>query len=266
MKEITVDEMKEIQLKILIDIADFCEKNNLRYFLCGGTLLGAVRHKGFIPWDDDIDISMPRPDYERLLQTYSHPDYTLFHWQKGGKYLGTFTKAADRRTIIDEKGDFGEEIGVNIDIFPIDGLPGPDKKNRAMIRKFRFLYRIVCSTMAEDLSNRTFFKKIAISAVKGLDHIFPIRNAFTKMVVKGAQKYPFDTAEKVAAVVWGYGEREIVDRDVYSHYIKLDFEGYQFNVPQKYDTYLKMLYGDYMALPPKEQQVYKHGATAYWKE
>ena len=104
MKKIETEEMKKLELDMLIDVAKFCDENDIRYYLSGGTLLGAVRHKGFIPWDDDIDISMPRPDYLKFVSTYngSSEFYQVQSIENNDKYWRTFAKVFDTRTYLKE--------------------------------------------------------------------------------------------------------------------------------------------------------------------
>ena len=123
MKEIEIEELKRIQIGILKHLDAFCKENNLTYFMCGGTLLGAVRHKGFIPWDDDIDIMMKREDYDKLIALYPKNDnsnFKLFSYELDKSFPYPFAKMDDCRTIFEEEINDSYKIGVNIDIFPID--------------------------------------------------------------------------------------------------------------------------------------------------
>jgi lipopolysaccharide cholinephosphotransferase len=138
MRTITQDELKSIQLDLLQKTADFCEANGIRYFLCGGTLLGAIRHKGYIPWDDDIDIVMPRPDYERFCKTFNQPDsvYKVKSLLTHPDYACAFAKVYDNRTMLKELHYKGVHFGVYIDVLPVDGV-----KDSAQIKKIMFLHK-----------------------------------------------------------------------------------------------------------------------------
>ena len=138
MKRVTPEELKTIQLDLLQKTADFCEQNGLRYFLCGGTLLGAIRHKGYIPWDDDIDIAMPRPDYDRFCMTFNQPNsvYRVKSLFTHPNYICAFAKVYDNRTLLKELHYKGIHFGVYIDILPVDGV-----KDSAQIMALRILPR-----------------------------------------------------------------------------------------------------------------------------
>lgn len=120
MKEMTLQELHEVQLAMLDAVDNYCRLNHLRYSLGGGTLLGAVRHHGYIPWDDDIDIMMPRPDYEKFMRYFKHEYYKLYDYRTDDTCGFSFAKLIDTRTIVQE---YTITYSVFIDIFPIDGLP-----------------------------------------------------------------------------------------------------------------------------------------------
>ena len=261
----TTDDIKKIELEILTDVAEYCEKNAIRYYLSGGSMLGAVRHHGFIPWDDDIDIQMPRPDYERFINEYSNPVYSVCCWEHDKDYLCTYAKVEDTRTVLAENGDFGRNVGISIDVFPVDGLPADEKKMDRRIRKMKALWGLVVCATVKDISKRTKIKRLEIRIMRVIYKLFPLKSYATGCVIREAQKYPFDFSDKVATVVWGYGKREVISKSTATDYIKLDFEGRQFNVPRNYEDYLCHVYGDYMKLPPEQERVYKHHAKAWWK-
>lgn len=266
MKKINMDEMKCIQLSILKDVADFCEENGIRYCLYGGTLLGAIRHKGYIPWDDDIDIAMPRPDYERFIGSYKSEYYNLLHWQKTNHCLCTYMKVYDNRTTLIENGDLGETYGINIDVFPIDGLPKEEFKIDSTVRKMKALWGLVVCGTIKDISRRKVRKKIAIILIRLFYKIVPIKHYVTGLVVHNAQKYPFDYSDKVAVLVWGNGRKEVIGHQTASKYIKADFENYKFNIPENYEEYLISVYGDYMTPPPEATRQLNHSFIANWKD
>jgi|AGTN01.3.fsa_nt_gi LPS biosynthesis protein len=137
MRELTQDELKDRAFELLKEFRDVCEKNNLRYYLTGGTLLGAVRHKGFIPWDDDIDVAMPRIDYLKFLKIYKreYDKNNLFAYEINKNYKYMFAKLCDKDTsLIEFDFDCKEKLGVYLDIFPIDGL-GKNEKSLSKDKK-----------------------------------------------------------------------------------------------------------------------------------
>jgi lipopolysaccharide cholinephosphotransferase len=123
MQQMTFNEMRTVQFNILCAVDKFCNENNLRYTLLGGTLLGAVRHQGFIPWDDDIDIAMPRPDYEKFVRTFNKTESFLVceSWINKKYWYFGFAKIGDKRTLLEQR-DCKIKLFVNIDLFPVDGF------------------------------------------------------------------------------------------------------------------------------------------------
>ena len=116
----------KIELNILSDVHDFCIANGIHYILFAGSLLGAIRHKGIIPWDDDLDIAMPRPDYDRFVATYQNNRYIVKTIDNSEDFVFTFSKVIDNSTVLIENKTEQSKIGINIDIFPLDGLPGDE--------------------------------------------------------------------------------------------------------------------------------------------
>lgn len=271
-KEITLEEMKSIELNILKQIHELCISQGFRYFLIGGTLLGAVRHKGFIPWDDDIDIGMPRSDYEKLIEYCSSNEtpFKLVCNKTDHNYGYLFAKAVDKNTVLIEENanKDGAELGIYVDIFPIDGLG--DTYNEAIknLNKTRFNRELLVAAN---------WKKFFRSKTRPI-YYEPIRLAFffmsrmcsfRKLINKIESQYGvdgFDKFKHAGCVCGSYRNKEIVERSVYSEYIQLPFEDAYFNCPKDYDKYLKCIYGDYMKLPPKEKQVSHHMFTAYYKD
>lgn len=267
----SLEELKQIELGILKQVDSICRKENIRYSLCGGTLLGAVRHGGFIPWDDDIDIFMPRPDYEKFVDfcTINETPFRLISSQTDFKYGYLFAKAMDKRTTVQELNGNrgGVELGVWIDIFPVDGLGETFEQAKKNFEKTSFKRELLVAS-----NWKRFFKSKTRSWIYE-----PIRLAFfllsrfvdrQKTIKKIQSRYAvkdFDSSKFAGVVCGSYRLKEILPIDVYLEYDTVVFEGNEFMVIKDKEVYLKNIYGDYMQLPPEEKRVAHHTFDAYYK-
>ena len=279
MKEISLDEMKKIQLDILVDIANFCDNNGINYYLSGGTLLGAIRHKGFIPWDDDIDIMMPRNDYKKFVHTYVNKKYKVDSIEIDKKCSNRYARVNNINTVLVGSWKEEKEEHVFVDIFPIDGMPDNKFTQKFIFFRQSILINIHLATMLRyTVSNRyndrnagfLNWKKYIRTLIKFI-MVFTVGKTsskfWAKIINNCAQKYKFEESNYVACLVSGQnGSKELVHRKTYDNKIKVEFEGKEFWAPIGYDNYLSNLYGDYMKIPPKEKQVSHHDFTAYWKD
>lgn len=259
MKYIPIEEQKHILLYILKSVDKYCRMNNLRYSLGGGTLLGAVRHKGFIPWDDDIDIMMPRPDYDKLINGFSNydKDLTCVSYEVDKNYIYPFAKIYHNKTILEEI-EMGKNFGIFIDVFPIDGFPVDEKERSAFLRSLYFWRMLL---FIKHIKFNISLKRILYKII-----LFFIPNSFIQSrLQKMIKKYPFSTTSYSGAVSGIYQEKECYSHDLFENYVtELYFEGYLFMSIKDYDTYLLQHYGNYMQLPPIEQQKIHHTNAAYW--
>ena len=261
MKAIHLEELKTIQLDLLQKTADFCENNGLRYFLCGGTLIGAIRHKGYIPWDDDIDIAMPRPDYDRFIRTFNQSTnyYQVVNLDTNPDYEYAFAKVYDNRTILNELHYPGDSFGVYIDVFPADGVNDVEQ-----IRKIMLLHKFL-NTKRANYYHRTLSKKIINTFGKLLLLPFSAHQIATWMDNE-ARKFAFGSVSMAGIIVNPLGIGEMVDKSVFESDIYQEFEGGKYRVPIGYDTWLRSIYGDYMQLPPEEHRITHHTFEAWWKD
>lgn len=269
----TLDEQKQVMLNILKEFASFCDRNNLSYYLDAGTLIGAVRHKGYIPWDDDIDVNMPQKDYDRFIELTKKSngylsDHLLVEYPEDTVY--TFLKISDERTILVEFPDTNPmEVGVYMDIFPKYGVKDKSWKSK-----------LLCKT-SEKLALLHWFNKYSVNAwqrpgnssIKKI--IAKIAKAITwndawatklqnKMMHRYAKNHPLEECSYVTTLT--YGEfHKMAPKECFDGYQMLDFEGCQFKGPKDYDTYLHCLYkGDYMQLPPEDKREV-HITEVFWK-
>ena len=258
-KKITIKELKQIQLNILESIDKFCTENNLQYFLAYGTLIGAVRHKGYIPWDDDIDICMPRPDYEKFIKKYNQYPYAVIDHRNSPNYLIPFAKVHDIRTSMNETMYVQNDFGVYVDVFPLDGIK--DFKKAKIVTTLRHFL----NTKKAILGNKRSFKKnLIISISKVLLSPISIRSILRKMD-SIAQEIDYDKAYYVNSFFSSTAYKEIFPKDIFNGYKLAKFEHLTCRIPKSYDEYLRINYGDYMKFPPKEKQVSHHVFNAWWK-
>lgn len=271
MLEITDDleTIQRIEIDILDYIAEICCKNNLTYFLAGGTLLGAVRHKGFIPWDNDIDISMPRADYRKFIdymETQNESPYKILHISNHSNYDYAFAKVVDSRTKVVElaRDDQVQNMGIFVDIFPIDSLPD---KSEETIEKFLKINRWGCRIANAESSKKeySFPKRIFYMSWKYLIRMLG-RERCMERIDNSFKSVPIKDSNYIVSTYGMRGVKEIIEADAFSKTIPLPFEGKLYNAPIGYDQYLKQMYGDYMKLPPKEQQVMPHEQKVYIDE
>lgn len=262
MKLIKTEELKQIQLQIMDDVHSFCMENNIMYVLAYGTLIGAIRHKGFIPWDDDIDIAMPRPDYERFIQLYKNrKNYQVFEHSINKRYHFSYAKVADTRTIINEYMYEKQQYGVYIDIFPIDGI---NQHYNQIIRSLQLIKFINTKRAIISIHTRKPLKNIILLLGKIILSTTSIEKLLQKLY-KNATLANYNSSDKVGNIVYPTNDKEIIDKKHIEKTIDHEFENRIYKIPQGYDFWLRQLYGDYMKFPPKEQQITHHKFTAYWK-
>lgn len=265
MKKLTLQEQQKIILNILKYFHDFCTKHNIMYSLSGGTLIGAVRHKGFIPWDDDVDIYMLRDDYNKFVETWqkeTHPHYTLSLLEDIKGFLtGEITKIFDDNTVLIDKN--GRQSPLFIDIFIYDGVPNNPKLIYQVMKKHRRLKLRFTSCKKRWLraKNNTLKQKL----FKRLSYYF--FNRMNENINTFIQEHPICDSDYIGLLLTDYGgwERSYMPKKYFSDVVYLEFEGEMYPCMNGYDEHLTMYYGDYMQLPPKEEQIPKHTLEAYYK-
>lgn len=270
-KELDLDEIKKIQLEILVDVNIFCNEHGIKYSLTAGTLLGAVRHSGYIPWDDDIDIVMPRPDYDKFILSYKSKlgNLQLICHENNNKYKYLFAKIYNSNTIlIDDFVDNGvTEIGVHIDIFPVDGMGRTHKTARSLItitEIYRNIITASCWKRYEFSKSRSVIYEPIRFIFFILSRVIPVRRLI-QYVSEYERKYDFYDSKFVGCICGSYRYKGIMEERAFLKYTKLKFENKFYSCIKDYDSYLKILYGDYMKLPPLEQRVTHHTFKAYYK-
>lgn len=265
-----MNEIQQIELELLKIFVAFCEKHNLKYFLVGGTALGAVRHGGFIPWDDDIDVGMPREDYDRFLeladedltndstflQTYKSDPNFIYNFAKLRKNGTTYVEYLFRYTNIHH--------GVWIDIFPIDGLSKDEKPNMRKMRNK--IYRTWFHTLSafgrcgtRKISKKHFFKDLFANMWWYLEiFIFDLFKVQQKINDKIMKKIPYKDATYVANIQGAWFEKEIIPKAYFGEGVMTTFEDLEVRIPAMSDEFLTHMYGDYMKLPEEEKRIAKH--------
>ena len=268
MKEIPFDELKQIELDILKNVAEFCDAHGLRYFLAYGTLLGAIRHRGFIPWDDDIDIMMPRPDYDRFIKEYSHGYYKVWSIEKDPSFSLNFAKVTDEHTACLYPGQTIETSsgGFWIDIFPVDGVPDEEQERHKFLSKVRFWMKIRRYYLLPDQSgifDKNSRHRAPRKIISDIIHAITTPQFSANKLIKVCRKYDFDTSKRCAYLL-GF-DYNIYESQKFKEITKATFEDAQFNIPKEYDYILTKQYGDYMTPPPENERINTHQIKGYWK-
>ena len=252
--------LREIQLKeleLLKKFDKFCQENRLEYFLCGGTLLGAIRHKGFIPWDDDIDVFMPRPEFgklQKLLKKNNKLENAEFtsYFLKNSIY--PYIKLEDMRSLYKESDAVRDTNRIWIDIFAIDGFSNNQVLDFILIKTVKvlrfFLARFLKRAVLENEVNK--IKKFFHLILSPIVLLFPA-NTWAKTIEAVCMTVPYNKTAYVGGVQWGYGLNEKLPKSGIER-IDVEFEGCIFPGLKCYEQYLTQLYGNYMEFPPAEKR------------
>lgn len=255
--------LQTAELKMFKEIVKVCEKYNLTYFMSAGTFLGAVRHQGFIPWDEDMDMRMPRADYEKLIEVLhdelSYP-YTCATYTRDSnvhRYFARVENKCVRFQRVNTK--IHQKSNVWIDIFPLDGMPS--NKVRRKIREWHLLYRkmwmhlSVFDEIVDLKQDRPWYEKIIVFLALNT----PIQRMISwdkavRNLDRALKAYPLEKSEYYMNFMSSYKFKDIIPKTVYGNGKMYKFEDAEFLGPEDYDTFLKALYGDYMKLPPVEKR------------
>ena len=269
MNEISMSEIKEIALNTLLYFDDFCRQHNLTYYLAYGTLIGAIRHQGYIPWDDDIDVWMLRDDYQKLIelnQYLDHNHYQLNCIQCNELYAMPFAKLTKTGTVIlPARFITGYLYGLSIDIFPLDTIGDYENEEEAhqallsiknahlpLLNKYHHLTGGKKEKLIKKMAKKTAYYLATKQYGPLPKHMRSYADALMNL-------FPNATGQYVATI----DDKVLLKKEWFRNTVMVAFEGHQLPAPIEYDKVLHKQYGDYMSYPPIEQQVKPHTYKAY---
>lgn len=273
MKKMSNTDIQNVCLEIMKDIHQFCQNNNIRYTLYGGSLIGAIRHNGFIPWDDDLDIAMPREDYERFIKSYqSAKGYSVLYRNTisdNSVYISYARVCEFNKTVVKQKTMWTKhQTGIWIDVFPLDSLENDIEqcKNRLNRIKQQAKKGIVLRHALSPLRNLSNMKRKIICIFSKIKVFFYKSNPYD-VITEISKELDWDATEYFGNIVFtAYGIKERHHKSVLESYKLVTFEDTKFFIMSGYDEALSDKFGDYMTPPPMEKRYAKHNSyDYYWK-
>ena len=264
MREINVEELKKIQLEILDDIHRFCIQERLTYSLAYGTLLGAIRHHGYIPWDDDIDVMMPRRDYERFINLYKSNTNEILDLRESDTTIEMFLKICRKGSIMIDTTLKRSLWGINIDVFPIDGISDDGEDHCDQIVYLRNQLPKICPFYKTIPKHKLlWFSKYLLKRV--INHNYSNILTQKKMIDALACEYDLSKTNQCGCLITE-DSIEMIPSNLFADFQNVLFEGKMYNSIANYDSYLTAIYGDYMRLPPIEKRITHHLYRTYITE
>lgn len=238
----------------------YCEEHNLRYYAVGGTLLGAARHQGFIPWDDDIDVAMPRDDYEKLKKLIDSDNSGRYRFEFPGArdFVYPYGKLYDTATTLIENTRYKTKRGLFLDVFPLDGIGNTREEAVENFRKIDSLLNLFETRVCAVRKGRKFYKNMAIILMRLIPNCILDNRKILMQMEEKSKNYNFDSSVYVANCVGNWHEKEIALRSSFGTPKLMKFENIDVYGAENYDEYLTGVYGDWRKLPPKEKQVTHH--------
>lgn len=255
-------QLKKTLLEMLSWFHNFCIENDLKYFAVGGTLLGAVRHKGFIPWDDDIDLGMPREDYKKLEKLIGNKENGKYYFEtpnttrKG--YYYTYGKLFDTDTTLVENSRDKLPMGVYIDIFPFDGVGETKEEAIKYLSSVKKLQDLLAVRVSGIRKGRAFYKNAAVAVARVIPSFLFNDKKLLKKIDSICSGKNFNDSKYVANMNGAWGLREITTREIVGTPKLYDFENIKIYGIEDYDAYLTGVYGNWRQLPPEEKRVSIH--------
>lgn len=263
---VSENEQRALMVDLLDEIDAFCKQRDIPYFISYGTLIGAVRHKGFIPWDDDIDVCMFREDYERFVREFhsDRPEIRLLSFETDPDYNRPFAKVSNENTIFIENAANTKMNGIYVDIFPLDYCQNPNEPVSKHIKKIKLLRWLKDFKVIRFSRKRSFVKNAVLAVGKIVTAPFSVRSLAMKLE-KCCKTYSRENSAYVGCLVdLVYGLGDIFPVDWLTETTELEFEGKFYPAPKRYHDVLTKQYGDYMQLPPVEKRK-RHSLEIYWK-
>ncbi|MCR5692145.1 MAG: LicD family protein [Eubacterium sp.] len=254
--------MQAVNLKMAKAFWDFCRQNGLIAYFCGGGCIGAIRHGGFIPWDDDLDFFMPREDYEYFVAHWNEcrhaADYVISTQSKDQVDYNLFATLRDKRTtyIKPYQKDLDIVHGVQLDVIPIDGYPDSKFQRKKQV-VWALIYSLFCAQTVPE--NHGGLMALGSRVLLGIFRGKKIRYKIWSTAKRHMTKYAIKDCQGITELCSGPGYmKNWYDKKWFANYIEVDFEDAKMPLPVGYDEYLKTAFGDYMELPPKDKQVAHH--------
>lgn len=258
--------MTELQLRLLELLSwfhDFCAQHNLRYCMLGGTFLGAVRHNGFIPWDDDADVGMPRPDYEKLIEIFKiQGNIDNYYFEStvsdDPEYLYTYGKLYDINSTLVEKLAKPFKRGIYLDVFPIDGVGNSIEEAKAYYKPIDRLHLILLARMTAVSKRRKAYKNMIIYLMQAIPNMFIDNKKLALKINRICKSKDYDPCSYVCVCCTDFRAEYIMQKRVIDNLSLYQFENIHLYGPADYEAYLTHLYGNWRQLPPEEKQISNH--------